>query len=373
MKNFWKTKGRTWLWIVLVSLGLHYLMLIVASAMLNGGFSFRAVVNLLLSRWTEPGDAPRYLDLAANGYVAEGENAINLVFYPLYPLLMRGLGALTGLTAAGMIISQLSYAAASVLLYEFILIDGDERSAWDGVLLMALYPFSMFAMGIFTEGLFLLLTIGCLYALRKRRFVWAGCVGFLAALTRAQGMLLIFPAVYELVSLRWGREKRRLRWSDLCVLLIPAGFGVYLCLNYALHGNFTQFLVYEADAPWYQTTQWIGQNIAQQYGMALEYPGLDWIIYWPQIGLYFLALAALFYGLWRKERMSLLLYGGVYVGFTYLSGWMISGGRYLLGCVPLFVILAKVKSDMACRFLLLVFTLLFFAYSYFFLAGYAIM
>ncbi len=373
MKSFRKEKGRAWALIVLVSLGLHYLMLVVASVMLNGGFSPEAVGRLLVSRWTEPGDATRYLDLAANGYVAEGENAINLVFYPLYPLLVRWLGALTGLTAAGLIVSQASYAAASVLLYELILIDGDERSAWDGVLLLALYPFSMFVMGIFTEGLFLLLTLGCLYALRKRRFAPAGCVGFLAALTRAQGMLLIFPAVYELVSLRWGREKRRLRWSDLCVILIPAGFGVYLWVNYALHGNFTQFLVYEADEPWYQTTQWIGRNIAQQYGMALEYPGLDWVIYWPQIALYFFVLGVLFYGLKQKERMSLVLYGGVYMGFTYLSGWMISGGRYLLCCVPLFVILAKAKSDRARRFLLLIFSLLFFAYSYFYLAGFAIM
>ena len=373
MKTIWHEKGKTWLLILAVSLGLHYLMLLLAGVLLSGGFSFREIGDLLLRRWTEPGDATRYLDLAANGYVTEGENAINLVFYPLYPLLVRWLGALTGLTAAGLIISQVGYALASVLLYEFILLDGDERAAWDGVLLLALYPFSMFVMGIYTEGLFLLLTIGCLYALRRGRFVWAGCVGFLAALTRTQGMLLIFPAVYEWVTQRWGRDKRRMQWSDLCLLLIPAGFGVYLCINYFLHGNFTQFLLYEADAPWYQTTQWIGANIAQQYGMALEYEGLNWVIYWPQIALFFLSLATLFFGLWKKERMSLLLYGGVYLGFTYLSGWMISGGRYMLCCVPLFVTLAKVKSDPARRFLLLVFAVLFFVYSYFFLAGYAIM
>ena len=52
---------------------------------------------------------------------------------------------------------------------------------------------------------------------------------------------------------------------------------------------------------------------------------------------------------------------------------MISGGRYLLCCVPLFVILAKVKGDFARRFAILLFASLFFCYSYFFLAGHAIM
>ena len=193
MKQACKNRWKTWLAVALVSLGLHYLMLLLASVFLSGGLDFRHVGQLLLDRWTQPGDATRYLDIAAHGYVTEGENAINLVFYPLYTLLMRLVGAVTGLEAAGLLISQLSYAGASVLLYELILLDGDSRCAWDGVLILALYPFSMFVMGIFTEGLFLLLTLGCLYALRKRRFAPAGCVGFLAALTRAQARLGTVP------------------------------------------------------------------------------------------------------------------------------------------------------------------------------------
>ena len=373
MKTAWKKRGRTWCLIALTSLGLHYLMLMIASVHTSGGISFAQMGDMLLRRWTEPGDATRYLDIAKNGYVTTGENAINLVFYPLYPLLIRLAGAVTGLPAAGLIVSQLSYAGASILLYEYILLDGSAGDAWMGVLLLSLYPFSMFAMGVFSEGLFLLLTMGCLYALRQRRFALAGCVGFLAALTRTQGMLLILPAAYEWITLTWGKEKRAARWTDLCLLLIPAGFGVYLMLNFYLHGNPTQFLLYEADAPWYQTARWIGSNIALQVDLAKEYAGLDWIIYWPQIILYFAALGVLFLGIWKRERTSLILYGGAYLGMTYLSGWMISGGRYLLGCVPLFVILPKIKSGMARRLVLMGFGVLFFAYSYFYLVGYAIM
>lgn len=369
-----KNNLRVWMAIAGVCLGLHYLVALLAQAFMSGDLSPAAVLSILKNRLTTPGDASRYLDIAQNGYVVEGENAINLVFYPLYPFLTRLLGIVLGnFPLAGVVISQLSFAGAAILLYELILLDSDAHAAWRGVLLLNLYPYSMFVMGVFTEGLFLLLTIGCMYALRRQRFIWAGVIGFLAALTRIQGMLLVFPAVYEVLILRLGRERRAFRWSDLCILLIPAGFGIYLCLNLALHGNAFQFLEYEAGEPWYQTTAWIGANIAQQYQMGIDYPALRLVIYTPQIVLYFFALLTLFWGIKRKERTSHLLYGGVYLGFTYLSGWMISGGRYLLCCFPIFLILSRQREGLLQRLLFLAMGLFFFAYSLFYMMGYAIM
>lgn len=374
MKRMMTKRGWTWLAVFFCALGLHYLMLALHLLTANGSFSFQQLGELIQHRLMEPGDATRYIDIAQHGYVTQGENAINLVFYPLYPLLMRWLGWLTfSLPLAGVMISHIGYGIASVLLYELILLDGDRRNAWDGVLLLALYPFSMFALGVFTEGLFLALSIGCLYALRRHSFITAGITGFLAALTRTQGMLLFFPAVYEWVTLRFGPEKEKLRWQDALLLLIPAGFGVYLGINAALHGNCFQFLTFEAGEPWYQSSRWIGENIAQHFTMGHDYPGLAWIIYYVQIALYFGMLAVLLYGVHRKERMAYLLYGGVYLGFSYLSGWMISGGRYMLCCVPIYIILARLKDGIVRRFLLAGAALLFFLYSRLFLLGYAIM
>ena len=369
-----KKRWLDWLLILAFTLGLHYLAMALHLLIESGSFSFDQLGGLIAGRLMEPGDATRYIDVAQHGYVTQGENMINLVFYPLYPLLMRWLGWLTfSLPLAGVIISHVGYGIASILLYELILLDGDRRQAWDGVLLMALYPLSMFALGVFTEGLFLALSIGCLYALRKRNFLAAGIVGFLVALTRTQGMLLFFPAVYEWVTLRFGPRKEKLHWRDAFLLLIPAGFGVYLGINAALWGNCFQFLKFEAGEPWYQSTQWVGANIAQHFSMGQNYPGLAWIIYYAQIVLYFSVLAVLAYGVYKKERMAYLLYGGVYLGFSYLSGWMISGGRYMLCCVPVYIILAKLKDGPARRFLLLGAGMLFVLYSLLYLRGYAIM
>ncbi len=369
-----KKRLQRYLLIALTALGIHYLTLILSWLLIGGNLSFAGIKELFIRRLTTPGDAERYLDIAKNGYVREGENAINLVFYPLYPLLIRALSFVTGdLAFSGLLISQLCYACASIVLYKWVALDRSSSDAWFSVLLLALYPYSVFVMGVFSEGLFLLLTIGCLYQIRRQRFGWAGAVGFLAALCRVQGMLLILPAVYELLALRFGEKKRPFAWKDLLVLLIPAGFGVYLGINAFLHGNPFQFLQYEAGEPWYQTSQWISRNIALQYSLAQQYEGLAWIIYLPQIALYFFALLALFAGIRGKHPTRDILYGAAYLGFTYLSGWMISGGRYMLSCVPLYAILAGLNKEGSKKLLLFIFALTNFIYSLMYYMGYAIM
>lgn len=370
MKKRWIAWGKMALFVLLA----HDLMLLMGCLMIKGNVQFQSLSALILERLTVPGDAQRYLQIAEDGYVTQGADQINLVFYPLYPYLVRILSfGVLDKALVGMAVSRLALMGAGVCLYELVKCDGDEKTARFSVLLMGVYPFSMFTVGVYTESLFLLLTIGCMLAIRKDKMLIAGIVGFLAALTRVQGMLLLFPAVYRIVAGKLGKEKRPVRWADAFALLIPLGFAVYLLINDALHGNPFQFLMYEEGEPWYQSTRWVGENIAQQYHNALDFPGLEYIIYIPQILLYFLGLALLFLGIRNRERMEYLLYGAVYLGFTYLSGWMISGGRYMLCCFPCFIILARIKNETVKGAVLLLSSMLFFLYSYLFLSGYAIM
>ena len=370
MNSLFKRRLPAWGGVLLISLGAHFLMLVL-SALLTG----RSVSALYSDRLFQAGDAVRYLDIAINGYARTGKNAINLVFYPLYPLLTRLISLLTGLhaAAAGALVSTLCYAGSSILFFELARLESDERGAFTAVLLFALYPFSMFVLGVYSESLFLLLSIGCMLLIRKRRFLLSGVLGFFAALTRFQGMLLLVPAVCEIALARCGREKRAPRPGDCFVLLIPLGFICYLGLNLFLHGNPFQFLQFEAGEPWYQTARWIGENIRVQIGLAGEHPLLAGIIYLPQIALFFSSALILLWGVRRGEPLPYLFYGAAYLIFTYFSGWMISGGRYMLCCFPLFMVLSRLQSDGAKAACIFVEACLFFAYSLFYLLGYAIM
>ena len=136
----------------------------------------------LWQRFTTAGDSPHYLFLAENGYPRTGEQSNLLVFYPLYPLLVRLLGMVCGgrYALCGMVLSQASFAGAAVLFRALAgrrLPAGGARCAAAALLL---YPFSFFAFGVYTEGLFLLLSIGCLYALDRQSWTFTPDAAYFA-------------------------------------------------------------------------------------------------------------------------------------------------------------------------------------------------
>ena len=371
------TERKKELVIFLMTLGLHILILLLAFGayrVQNSG----AGLQYLRERFTTAGDSPHYLFLAREGYQSQGSQAKLIVFYPLYPLLMKALGILLlgNYELAGLLISNVCAGLASVYLYKLVKLDYGEQRAAESVLLFLLYPFMMFTMGVYTESLFLLLTLAALYEMRGGRWVQVGVLGFGAALCRTQGMLLLAPAVYEWLHVRAERGKSFREYASirhLTILLIPAGFLCYLILNYVTLGDFTAFWGYQQAAPWYQSTQWINANITKDYGMALDYRGLSFIIYWVQIVLIFLALAVLLYGIRKRVRTSLIVYGGIYTCFCYLAGWLISGPRYMMGCVPLFIVYAAVERERVRYVILGISAVLCMVYTILYMQGQAIM
>lgn len=326
-------------------------------------------------RFTTAGDSPHYLLLARQGYVAQGEAAKYIVFYPLYPLLIRlahfllaPLGA--GWELAALAVSQLCWGGAGAGMLRLAGLDLNREGAFTAVGLMALYPFGFFSLGVYTEGPFLLLCLLCMGAARRGRWVQAGLWGFLAALTRTQGLVLALPLAYL-----WLRARRREKQgpASLGLCLVPLGFGTYLLLNKLLFGRWFEFLAFQAAPPWYQSTRWIGQNLAQHWQMAQEYPGLAPFIYNSQLALYFVGIALLLWGLAGRAPTFWLIWGGAYQGMSYLPGWLISGSRYMFGCLPLFLLGAALRSRAARLALLAVSGGLLYYFGVFYMQGQAIM
>ncbi len=332
--------------------------------------SFTGFGAHFLGRFTVEGDAPRYLFMAENGYVTEGEYVNNIVFYPLYPLLIRGVSVLLGgrMELAGILISQLCYALAGVVLFRMAC--RLCRAPAAALFAFWLYPFGFFALGVYTEGLFLLLSLACLSLLLRERWLGAGAAGLLCALTRSQGMLLVLPGVYlAWRALRQGRKDPR-----MAAALAPLhGFFLYLCINKAVCGSFFAFTYYESQPPWWQTAQWVGKTVAQQWNMAFAYPGIARWIYWPQLALYFLAAVMLFLAWRRRQDNALTLYATGYLGMCYTASWLISGGRYMFGCVPLFLVVGNERRIWARRAFLAAELALFILFNTYFMQGQCIM
>ena len=168
-------------------------------------------------------DAWHYVNLAElgySGYMEDGKHLF-LVFFPLYPWLVRLVSAVTGNTmAAGLLVSSVCYAAGCVYLYKLAAWELGREAARRTVLFLSVFPYAFFFGGVMTEGLFLLTTAASLWHIRRHRWWRAGLWGALAAMTRMHGLLLIGAAGAELVE-HLGRFDWRAILRRLPAVLLP--------------------------------------------------------------------------------------------------------------------------------------------------------
>ncbi len=208
--------------------------------------SANELVNLQ-ARW----DTDFYHQIATVGYRWDPSAFLhqNVVFFPLYPLLMRWGGALLGghPLLAGTVISLAAFAGAIALLYRMTVLELGEEKAWPVILLLSTYPFALFYSVVYTESLFLFLTVGAFYAMRRRSLLLAALAGFAAGLTRPNGFWLAVPLLWLATRGAEGRGGRGGRevpaiLAALAPLAGVAIFSAYLSVRFGdalawMHGQ----------------------------------------------------------------------------------------------------------------------------------------
>ncbi len=189
----------------------------------------------LLNPWAQH-DAGAYIDIAKNGYNSEfNEGTGNYSWYPLYPLLIR-LFSFMGYDVAAFLIANVASFLAIAVLYAFVKEKLKERAAYRSVFYLMLFPTAYFFTAMYTESLFLLLSLLCFWYARDGSYWKSGAFGFLAALTRAQGAILFLPVLYMYLNQRQFNIKK----TDLKVVgifLIPLGIIAFMLYHYAATGN----------------------------------------------------------------------------------------------------------------------------------------
>ena len=148
-------------------------------------------------RW----DSAHYLNIAENGYAGAIEDGkhLFLVFFPLYPWLIRALHMLVGdYRLAGILISTVCFGIGNVFLDKLMRLEFGQEEAGRAAALLAVFPFSFFFGSILTESLYFAILSAFFWFLRKHRWSGVAAVGFLACLTKVQGVLLTLCVVAEL-------------------------------------------------------------------------------------------------------------------------------------------------------------------------------
>src|SRR5579872_2187497 len=136
-------------------------------------------------RW----DSGWFLQIAHDGY-ASGQS---IAFFPAYPMLIRGLGwfLLGHDLLAGVVVSLAASAMAFVYLWRLGLALVGEQNTRRGLLYLSIFPTTLFLLAVYSESLYLLLSIVAFDAAVSRRWARAGLLCGLGALTRVSGVVLL--------------------------------------------------------------------------------------------------------------------------------------------------------------------------------------
>jgi hypothetical protein len=192
--------------------------------------------NLSLAAWVR-WDAWWYLSVVTRGYWFDPYGPSNVAFFPLLPLLIKGVGLLTGnLVVAGLVVANLAALGAILALWRWVRAEAGPAEAERAALWLLVYPFSFYFHTIYAESLFFLLTTLALHASARGRRLSAGLWGGLAAITRPMGVLLT-PA------LAWGlwrdrRAGRPVGLRDAIAVLLPAlSLGAYAAYLWGTVGD----------------------------------------------------------------------------------------------------------------------------------------
>lgn len=158
----------------------------------------------LFCRW----DCGWYLGIVEQGYGLEATDqpgATNWSFYPLYPLLIRGVAVLTGVSPvlSGALVSNACFLVALGLIYRYVrVLGGDHAVARNATLLVAFLPQGVVFSAVYTESLFLLLAVSGMLALREQRYLLSSPLLAALSAVRSNGVFVIVFAV----ALLWDRH-----------------------------------------------------------------------------------------------------------------------------------------------------------------------
>jgi len=172
---------------------------------------------LLLEVWNRF-DALWYLRIAAHGY----DRPEAVVFFPLYPSLIRMGSVLLSPMAAALLISTVATFFVFWGLQDLLGADCPRDLVKQGVWLCAVWPASFIFFAGYLESLLMALILWCLEMARRDRWLAASGLGFAAGITKAVGVVVVVPLL--VMAFR----KKKMAWPVLLIPLGPAGFLGYL-------------------------------------------------------------------------------------------------------------------------------------------------
>jgi hypothetical protein len=311
------------------------------------GIHYAASTNPALAVWGR-WDAEHYIKIATDGY-----SGTEMAFFPLYPLLIRGLGLLTGNhLVAGLLISNVASFFGLLFFYKLVEHQYDRAVAHRATFYISIFPTAVFFSAVYSESLFFALTVASFYYIRERKWISAGVLGFFASLTRVEGVLLAVPFLIEWLIVVFGSAasppaalRNALKWPLSSLLrplagltLVPLGLLSYMAFLWVLRGDPLYFS--HVQAHWGRKLAYPWESVQHSFKiMTGNHTALTFANSALEVAFTALMLSVLVAGFWRL-RPSYSVYMALSILIPMSTSSLMSMPRFALVLFPMFVMFA---------------------------------
>jgi len=321
-----------------------------------------AVSHFLISPWANF-DGVYYLLIAADGYT------VNAGFFPLFPLSVYLTTSIFGDVLpfdpnqyfTALLLVSLFFLLSLVAMYKLIKLDYKSEIAIRTIIFMLIFPTSFFFASIYSESLFLLLSLSSLYFARKKMWVLSSVCGGLLTATRLVGIAIIPVLIYEFLksdppSLKLRGAKKNLLKNIKQFLvriwplfLIPIGLLIYMSFNLQKWGSAFYFIQAQADLQNERTVDGIiliPQTIFRYFKILTTVSSnqFEWWIALLEISV-FVFIVVMLYIAWKKKvRLSYILFAAIAFLIPISTGTFTGLPRYSLILFPVFIALSLMKN-----------------------------
>ncbi|GAC1398920.1 MAG: membrane protein [Chloroflexota bacterium] len=330
----------------------YFAVLINSSRTPTKSFSFHALL-LQWDRW----DTGWYTGIAIKGY----HDVYTTAFFPLYPLLIRPLTFIFGAdhkVAIALTVANLAALAALIAIGSLANAVYGPGMASFAIRAAAAFPLAFFTVGGYSDGVFL--AFAAFSLLFARRGVWAPAAlcAFLATFTRLFGLVLILPLAWEYIRqhresgrpLRDLLQPYRLPEFLMVVGAVPLAlviWGTYLWVRFG--DAFSYFHVQRKYWDHYPVPPWqwfqmahdtLARTPSGTYLQARVLFDLLPVLLVMVLTIVTIRRMPLSFTLFLLGTLLICVTSSVPLNFDPFTGQ----GRYMLGAIPIFLILGKWMS-----------------------------
>jgi Gpi18-like mannosyltransferase len=275
-----------------------------------------------------PSDAQIYLRLAQNGY----NSSFFLCWFPFFPIMIWMFNLIIhDLRISSLFVSNIATLTALFFLYYLLKKQYSPLIAFRTVLLLLVFPYSLYLHTGHSESIFLLLAVLSFFFWEKKNIYLTSLFSMLASITRPYGIVLFILFLFFYIK-EFVLKKQYTILHIVSLLFIPIGLLAYSLYNRNLTGDFLF---------WMHNRAHLGQGGEPSFMniLKLNIGGVGHPLINEIILLFFVAFVLIYYFFFKRIKLNFIywIYTFLLAIVPLVMNNLIGYGRFLTGAFPLFL------------------------------------